>query len=68
MAASPAKKPVSKKRQGGPGSYQVVQCGSAGHNIRSKPSLRGTPIGRLKKNDKINALEEVSVSVFILIE
>ena len=38
----------------------MVQCGSAGHNIRSKPGLRGTPAGRLKKGDKINSPEEVS--------
>ncbi len=37
----------------------MVQCGSAGHNIRSKPGLRGTPAGRLKKGDIINSPEEV---------
>ena len=53
------RKPSSKKRQGGPGLYQVVQCGTAGHNIRSKPGMRGTPVGRLAKGNKIEALEEV---------
>ncbi len=48
------------KRQGGLGVYHVVQCGSAGHNVRSKPGLRGTPVGRLRMGDKISALVEVS--------
>ena len=59
LSASTAKKPQSKKRQGGVGSYEVVQCGSAGHNVRSKPGLRGMPIGRLTKGGKIEAVEEV---------
>ena len=59
LAAAKPKKPVSKKRQGGPGSYEVVQCGSAGHNVRSKPGLKGTPVGRLTKGSKIDILEEV---------
>ena len=59
-SASSAKKPTSKKRQGGLGSYEVVQCGSRGHNVRSKPGLNGTPVGRLVKNGKIEAIEEVN--------
>ena len=50
---------TTKKRVSGPGSYQVVQCGTAGHNIRSKPSMRGTPVGRLNKSNIIEAIEEV---------
>ena len=60
-AASSSKKPTSKKRQGGLGSYEVVQCGSRGHNVRSKPGLNGTPVGRLVKNSKIEAVEEVNL-------
>ena len=37
----------------------MVQCGSAGHNVRSKPSMKGTPVGRLSKGNKIEAVEEV---------
>ena len=59
LAVATSKKPVSKKRQGGPGSYEVVQCGSAGHNVRSKPGLKGIPVGRLTKGGKIEALDEV---------
>ena len=55
-------KPVVKRRKGGPGVYQVVQCGTAGHNVRSKPGMRGTPVGRLTKGNKIEATEEVGVS------
>ena len=58
-ASVTTKKPQSKKRQGGVGCYEVVQCGSAGHNVRSKPVLRGMPIGRLTKGGKIEAVEEV---------
>ena len=50
----------SKKRVGGPGVYQVVQCGTAGHNVRSKPNMRGTPVGRLSKQNTIEATEEVN--------
>ena len=50
----------SKKRLGGPGVYQVVQCGTAGHNVRSKPNMRGTPVGRLSKRNTIEAVEEVN--------
>ena len=39
--------------------YTVVQCGSAGHNVRSRPGMRGAPVGRLAKGNKINAVEEV---------
>ena len=54
-----SRKSSSRKRLGGAGVYQVVQCGTAGHNVRSKPSMRGTPVGRLVKGNKIEALEEV---------
>ncbi len=60
-SASSSKKPTSKKRQGGLGSYEVVQCGSRGHNVRSKPGLNGTPVGRLVKNGKIETVEEVNL-------
>lgn len=44
---------------GGAGTYVVLQCGSAGHNIRSKPSLQGTPVGRLKLGDTFQVEDEV---------
>ena len=56
---------------GGAGTYVVLQCGSAGHNIRSKPSLQGTPVGRLKLGDTFQVEEEVrgcsNVEMFSLI-
>ena len=52
-------KPSAQKWKGGPGTYQVVQCGTAGHNVRSKPGMKGTPVGRLAKGNKIEVLEEV---------
>nr|CAB3264102.1 E3 ubiquitin-protein ligase MYCBP2 [Phallusia mammillata] len=30
-----------------PGSYALVKCGSSGHNVRYKPSLKATPVGKL---------------------
>ena len=54
---------AAKKRVEGPGSYRVVQCGSAGHNVRSKPSMRGTPVGRLGKGNTVEAVEEVSYCI-----
>lgn len=56
------KKPAPTKRKGGSGTYQVIQCGSAGHNIRSKPGIKGTPVGRLAKGNKIEASDEVRVT------
>ena len=44
---------------GGGGSYLVVHCGAAGHNIRSKPGIKGTPVGRLTKGNRVEASEEV---------
>lgn len=55
---------TTKKRISGPGSYQVVQCGTAGHNVRSKPTMRGTPVGRLNKNNIIEATEEVPMYMY----
>ncbi|XP_076446720.1 E3 ubiquitin-protein ligase MYCBP2-like isoform X7 [Babylonia areolata] len=43
----------------GPGVYQVVNCGIYGHNIRSYPSMTGSPIGILNKGMKIVATESV---------
>ena len=62
-SSSSSKKPTSKKRLGGAGNYEVVQCGSRGHNVRSKPGLNGTPVGRLVKNSKVEAVEEVIESI-----
>ena len=66
----PSQMSQPKKRVGGPGVYQVVQCGTAGHNLRAKPNMKGTPVGRLSKRSSIEAAEEVNHShvyaVFIL--
>ena len=44
---------------GGPGTYTVVHCGAAGHNIRTKPGMKGVPVGRLAKGSSIEVIEEV---------
>ena len=38
---------------GGPGNYQVVKCGSSGHNIRSRPSLKASPIGMVSHGNQV---------------
>jgi E3 ubiquitin-protein ligase MYCBP2 len=48
-----------RQRKGGPGVYVVLQCGSAGHNIRAKPTLKGMPVGCLKLGDTFQVDEEV---------
>ena len=52
---------VTVHAAGGPGVYVVLQCGSAGHNIRAKPTLKGMPVGCLKLGDTFQVDEEVSV-------
>ena len=37
----------------------MVHCGAAGHNIRTKPGMKGVPVGRLAKGISIEAIEEV---------
>ena len=44
---------------GGPGHYQVVKCGSSGHNIRCRPNLKATPVGMLVIGNQFTAVEEV---------
>ncbi|KAK7473506.1 hypothetical protein BaRGS_00035259, partial [Batillaria attramentaria] len=43
----------------GPGIYQVVNCGNYGHNVRSRPNLKASPIGMLTRGKKIVATENV---------
>lgn len=38
----------------------VVKCGASGHNIRSKPSLKGMPIGMLALGNTVTVQEYVS--------
>jgi len=38
----------------------VVKCGASGHNIRSKPSLKGAPIGMLALGNTVTVQEYVS--------
>lgn len=45
---------------GGPGNYHVVKCGSSGHNIRSRPNMKATPIGMLVLGNQVTIAEEVS--------
>ncbi|KAH9488940.1 E3 ubiquitin-protein ligase mycbp2 [Bulinus truncatus] len=42
----------------GPGTYMVIKCGSSGHNIRARPSLKAPPIGMITKGKKIKAVED----------
>ena len=44
---------------GGAGVYEVVKCGSFGHNIRSRPNLKASPVGRLTMANQITVIEEV---------
>ena len=44
--------------------YQVIKCGSFGHNIRCGPSLKSTPVGMLTMEDKV--LGMIDVSTFLL--
>ena len=46
------------KRVGGPGNYEVVECGEAGHLIRAGPSKTSTPIGQLAKGSVVQISEE----------
>lgn len=41
-------------------SMVVVKCGASGHNIRSKPSLKGAPIGMLALGNIVIIQEYVS--------
>ena len=37
----------------------MVKCGSFGHNIRSRPNLKASPVGRLTMANQITVIEEV---------
>ncbi|XP_052283534.1 E3 ubiquitin-protein ligase MYCBP2-like isoform X2 [Dreissena polymorpha] len=50
---------ITQPLQGGPGTYEVVKCGSFGHNIRSRPNLKATPVGRVTMGNQITVVEEV---------
>ncbi|WAQ99892.1 MYCB2-like protein [Mya arenaria] len=50
---------VTQTTQGGPGMYEVVKCGSFGHNIRSRPNLKASPVGRITMGNQVTATEEV---------
>lgn len=39
--------------------YEVVKCGSFGHNIRSRPNLKATPVGRVTMGNQVSVVEEV---------
>ena len=43
-----------------PALYYVVKCGASGHNIRSRPSLKASPIGMLILGNTVRVLEEVT--------
>ena len=45
---------------GGTGLYEVVKCGSFGHNIRSRPNMKASPVGRLTMANQITVIEEVT--------
>ena len=58
---------VSTYPLGGPGEYEVVQCGSAGHNIRSQPNMNGAPVSHLTLKDTFTATEEVNLFVYCVL-
>uniref|UniRef100_UPI00358FE14E E3 ubiquitin-protein ligase MYCBP2-like isoform X1 n=1 Tax=Myxine glutinosa TaxID=7769 RepID=UPI00358FE14E len=45
---------------GGAATYHVVRTGTSGHNVRSRPNLRGIPVGTLLLGNKVKALGEVT--------
>ncbi|XP_013400127.1 E3 ubiquitin-protein ligase MYCBP2 [Lingula anatina] len=51
--------PPVKPPTGGPGVYQVVKCGTSGHNIRCGPALKATPIGMLVLGNQLTAEEDI---------
>ncbi|KAL4230611.1 E3 ubiquitin-protein ligase mycbp2 [Mactra antiquata] len=52
-------KPTTQPVEGGAGVYEVIKCGSFGHNIRSRPSLKATPVGRVTMGNQVMIVEEV---------
>ena len=44
----------------GPGEYQVVKCGASGHNVRSRPSLKASPVGMLVLGNHVTVVDHVS--------
>ncbi|XP_041463247.1 E3 ubiquitin-protein ligase MYCBP2-like isoform X4 [Lytechinus variegatus] len=48
-----------KPKTGGPGLYQVINCGPSGHNIRCRASLKATPIGMMVMGNQANVVQEV---------
>ena len=44
-----------------------MQCGSAGHNVRSQPNMNGAPVGRLTLKDTFTASEEVRNKILLRI-
>ncbi|ESO93791.1 hypothetical protein LOTGIDRAFT_205644 [Lottia gigantea] len=53
----PRSKPTKGPR--GPGVYQCINCGSYGHNIRTRPNLKATAIGMVTLGEKLVAIDEV---------
>ncbi|XP_064637403.1 E3 ubiquitin-protein ligase MYCBP2-like isoform X3 [Lineus longissimus] len=47
-----------REKRGGPGLYQVVKCGSSGHNVRCRASMKATPIGMLVLGNQIMVVED----------
>ncbi|XP_070552183.1 E3 ubiquitin-protein ligase MYCBP2-like isoform X2 [Ptychodera flava] len=44
----------------GPGVYQVVKCGSSGHNIRSRPSLKASPVGMMVHGNQLTVMQDIT--------
>ncbi|VDI17612.1 E3 ubiquitin-protein ligase MYCBP2 [Mytilus galloprovincialis] len=53
-------KAEATKHRRGPGVYQVIKCGSFGHNIRCGAGLKSTPVGMFTLEDKVLAIADVS--------
>ena len=45
--------------------FTVVHCGAAGHNVRSRPGMKGIPVGRLAKGTTVEVEEEVHVQYIV---
>ncbi|XP_033631426.1 E3 ubiquitin-protein ligase MYCBP2-like isoform X2 [Asterias rubens] len=45
---------------GGPGMYQVTNCGASGHNIRCRASIKATPIGMMVLGNQVSVTQEMA--------
>ncbi|XP_038063237.1 E3 ubiquitin-protein ligase MYCBP2-like isoform X3 [Patiria miniata] len=59
MAKVPTRVPA-RPATGGPGMYQVTNCGASGHNIRCRASIKATPIGMMVLGNQVSVTQEMA--------